>query len=143
MSGRLLTLKRFCYAPGQGTFGLLNIDGKAFSAYTVEQDWENNEPYVSCIPEGMYRLRYGRYNLGGYNTYEFVEVPGRTLIKFHRGNTMDDLKGCIAVGKELGVVHDRWAVKNSTGAFAEFMEAMGGVPEAVIYIRSVFGQEGR
>ena len=142
MSGKLLTLERFCYAPGKGTFGRLTIDGTDFSCFTVEQDWEDNKPFVSCIPEGLYKLRYGRFNAGGYNTYEFVHVPGRTHIKFHRGNTLHDLKGCIAPGKTLGTIHDDWAVLNSTGAFSEFMAAMEQSPEAVIYIRSVFGREG-
>jgi hypothetical protein len=134
----LVFLERFAYVPGMGTFGVLSIPDVGFQCYSVEQDWENNLPRLSCIPEGLYRITLGRYNRGGYPAYVLHDVPGRTHIKIHRGNTLDDLMGCIAPGKELGVLHDQWAVLKSTQAYAEFMEALKGVDETSIKVSSVF-----
>ena len=39
-----------------GTFSDLQIGG--LELVMVEQDWENNKPYVSCIPNGTYILEY-------------------------------------------------------------------------------------
>lgn len=138
MSKPRVFLERFAYVKGMGTFGTMTISSLPFSCFTVEQDWEDNKPELSCIPEGHYTLVRGRYNQGGYETFELRNVPGRSLIKIHRGNTMDDLLGCIAPGKKLGFMHGKWAVVGSTAAFAEFMAALDGVDETIIVISSVF-----
>ena len=126
-----VTLERFAYAP-VGTFGLLTLP--EFRCFTVERPWLGNEVRVSCIPEGEYEMRLGRFNRGGYPAYELLDVPGRTLIKIHRGNTMNDLLGCIAPGRELGFVDNLWAVTNSTKAYGDFMEAMGGTKAGRLHI---------
>ena len=79
----------------------------------------------------------GRYNRGGYPAYELLDVPGRSLIKIHRANTMNDLLGCIGPGKDLGYIAGKWAVTHSRDAFGEFMDAMADVPNAEIDIRNV------
>jgi len=126
-----LQLQRFAYTPF-GTFGRLYMP--EFQCFTIERPWLNNVPKESCIPEGEYGIRLGRYNSGGYPAYEIVGVPDRTLIKIHIGNTMDDLLGCVAPGKTLGWCHSKWAVMSSKKAFAEFMSAMDGVPTAQLHI---------
>lgn len=141
-------LERFAYVPvssGMGTFGTLSVPDRGFRCVTVEQDWENNKPEKSCIPEGVYTLKLGRYNHGGYPAFELMDVPGRSLIKIHRGNTIDDLLGCIAPGTELGFVGGKWAVVHSTKAFSEFMAAMHDVDQTTIAVSSVFhtGTVGR
>lgn len=86
----------------------------------------------SCIPTGRYPLVLGVYNRGGYPAYELLDVPGRSLIKVHKGNTMDDVLGCIAPGTELGFMETRkgtgakWAVTASGQAFKAFMTATDG-----------------
>ena len=124
-------LERFAYTP-VGTFGRLYVP--EFQCFTVERPWLNNAPKESCIPEGEYEIRLGQYNRGGYPAYEVVGVPDRTLIKIHIGNTMDDLLGCIALGKALGWVERKWAVTSSKKAFAEFMTAMDGAATAQLHI---------
>lgn len=69
----------------------------------------------------------GVYNLGGYPGYEVKDVPNRSLIKIHIGNTIDDVVGCIALGKSLGFMEIKWAVSSSKKAFSEFMQAMSGI----------------
>lgn len=125
-----IQLERFAYSP-HGTFGVLTMpDG--WECYTVERPWQLNANKVSCIPEGIYELKQrlsnvvkrstaGRYTQG----WEVTAVPDRTYIMIHPGNTMDDLEGCIAPGKALGMVNDKWAVTSSQATFGELMKRLG------------------
>lgn len=81
-------------------------------------------------------IQLGMYNRGGYQAYEVMDVPDRSLIKIHVGNTIDDVIGCIAPGKSLGFLERKWAVTSSKKAFQEFMIAMDGVAESTLEIRS-------
>ncbi len=124
-------LERFAYTPF-GTFGRILIP--EFECYTVERPWLDNKVRQSCIPEGVYDLELGMYNRGGYPAYEVKDVPNRTLIKIHIGNTIDDIVGCIAPGKSLGFMEKKWAVSSSKKAFTEFMDAMKDVESTKINI---------
>jgi hypothetical protein len=127
-------LERFAYSP-HGTFGRLRVG--EFTCYTVERPWQNNEPRESCIPEGKYPMMLGRYNRGGYPAYEVLGVPGRSLIKIHIGNTIDDVVGCIAPGTRLGYLRGKWAVTSSRAAFARFMDAMASRQRAPLVVTRV------
>ncbi len=126
-------LERFAYTPF-GTFGRLYVP--EYQCFTVERPWLNNTLKESCIPEGEYKIVLGAYNRGGYEAYELLDVPERSLIKIHVGNTMDDLLGCIAPGKALGFIERKWAVTSSKKAFKEFMSAMGGSETSTLRIFS-------
>ena len=116
-----------------GTFGHLAVDGSHIG-FTVECPWAGNAPNVSCIPLGNYILRPSTYHRGRYVTYEVCDVEGRSRIMFHKGNTMRDVAGCVALGGRLGYVDGLWAVVDSARAFPAFMRAMGDVPEANLNI---------
>lgn len=116
-------LERFAYTPF-GTFGRLIVD--YFQCYTVERPWLNNKVRESCIPEGKYELKLGMFNNGGYSAYEVMDVPNRSLIKIHIGNTIDDVVGCIAPGNKLGYLRGKWGVIYSRPAFDAFMDNMNG-----------------
>lgn len=118
-----VTLTRFAFTPW-GVFGQLTLP--EFECYTVERPWRNNRPRVSCIPEGEYPLRLGQYHRGGYPAYEVLDVPNRSLIKIHAGNTANDVIGCIALGSAPGWLNRTWAVSRSRDALAAFMSAMDG-----------------
>lgn len=119
MMEEVLELDRFAKTE-MGVFGGIVVAGQRL--VTVERPWLNNLPGVSCIPPGEYECRPQRFNAGGYDAVEVCNVPGRTHILFHRGNTMFDVKGCIAIGSRLGVVNGLWAALDSKPAFALFME---------------------
>lgn len=111
-----------------GTFGVLALGAQEW--YTVERPWDDNKPSVSCIPAGTYELKLGAFysgdGIGGkpdYPAYELLNVPGRALIKIHKANLASQVKGCIAVGKELGAEGGVWCVHNSRQAFDELMTA--------------------
>ena len=118
----MIHLERFCYSD-VGVFGEMHVGD--FSCYTVERPWLDNKANVSCIPQGDYTIDPDAYyHRGGYDCVEVLGVQGRTLIKVHRGNTMLNVKGCIAVGEELGFINGMWAVTNSAATFALFMGAV-------------------
>ena len=124
--GMHVTLDRFADTPF-GTFGRLSVGG--FACYTVERPWEGNAPHVSCIPTGTYPLRLRpspivQRTSGHEQGWEVCDVPGRKLIMLHVANTMDDVEGCIGVGKGLGFVAGKWAVTSSKTAFSELMRAL-------------------
>jgi len=116
-----IELKRFAYTPF-GVFGTLYL--QQFQCYTVERPWLGNEPRVSCIPEGLYQMRLSHFNRGGYDCYEILDVPDRSLIKIHIGNTMEDVLGCIALGRDLGCLAGKWAVLRSKLAYEDFMRSL-------------------
>jgi len=124
-----LILRRFCSC-SMGTFGELTTDS-GFSCFTVEKPWKNNAPWISCIPPGQYEVRPRRYNRGGYAALEVLDVPNRTDILIHKGNTAEDVQGCIVPGMRLGCLGDRWAVLSSSAAFAVIM----GEPQTSLLIR--------
>jgi hypothetical protein len=106
--------------------------------HTIELPWRGNVPGGidtggSCVPEGTYPLVADPYLAGGYESVKLNQVPDRTQIQVHIGNTAADVEGCIVVGKEKGEFapegHDRVlpAVLNSTEAYNDvFMPSVEG-----------------
>lgn len=78
-----------------GTNGILLFDGTELCR-TVELPWKNNQPRVSCIPVGTYRLRK-RFTERFSHHFEVMDVPDRKYILFHAANDAGrELRGCIA-----------------------------------------------
>jgi hypothetical protein len=78
-----------------GTNGDLLLNGERVCS-TIELPWKNNEPQVSCIPEGMYELRK-RYSQRFGHHLILQDVPDRSLILMHAANNaLKELRGCIA-----------------------------------------------
>ena len=120
-----LILERFCYSP-QGTFGTIQLSQvrsglSPIVLYTIELPWQYNEREKSCIPQASFICK--RFSSAKHpNTFEVTNVPARTGILFHVGNTKDDFQGCIGLGLNLGTVGNRWAVLASGVAFGKFMD---------------------
>lgn len=124
----MIVLERFAYTP-MGTFGRLNING--WECYTVERPWHNNQPFISCIPEGIYTLQktvtpsHGNTFIlhnSDLDVHKYKQDSGRYAILIHSGNTMDDIEGCIAPGESLGYVHNKWAVLNSRNTMRQIRD---------------------
>lgn len=83
------------------TMGVLRCDSQYF--FTLELPWINNSQNISCIPPGTYKCEvwdsthHGRVIL-------INNVPNRSGILIHKGNSVKDTNGCILVGEvfELG-----------------------------------------
>ena len=85
----------------KSTLGKLFINGESFCD-TLELPYVNNERSVSCIPEGEYKVRLRLARESATRNYLHLlvqEVPSRSYILFHRGNTAKDTRGCILVGQ--------------------------------------------
>lgn len=111
---------------GEVTIGRLVLWGvKTPPLFTIERSWRDNERSISCIPVGSYVMKLGRYHKGDYPAYEVMSVPGRTDIKFHIANTVDDVAGCIGVGLGLVAMSDDLFVVESRNGLRVFMDALG------------------
>jgi hypothetical protein len=129
-----------------GVFGTLALpNGQVL--LTMEEDWNNNRPRVSCIPAGEYSLVRTLYRKRGYETFEITGVPGRSRCLVHPANTEEDVEGCVGVGLRRGplMVHDeddprrplveKRAVLDSQIAFHQrFMPAMLGIDRALLKV---------
>ena len=96
-----LTLKRVLITD-DGVAGVL-IKGNRPVCLTLEEEWRNNAKGLSCIPVGSYLCKKIT-RPSGMITYQVMNVPGRTAILFHPGNTEADIEGCILTGKEFGEI---------------------------------------
>ena len=119
----MLKIQRFCYSD-KGTFSNMSMGGIHW--YGVEKPWRDNQPYISCIPEGIYYAeRYESPTEGRGIVWQFNHVPGRTHIQIHKGNWESDVVGCIAPGKRLGSLPKKgeivaeWCVLESSKAMQE------------------------
>lgn len=118
---RIVRIERY-YHPA-GTIGRMFAEGAIFS--TVERPWLDNEPFISCIPEGAYIVE--PYSSAKYpDVYEIKDVPDRTHILFHAANYPTDVEGCVGVGAKS---HDRTLmVTHSRDAMERFKTLMGQDP---------------
>lgn len=101
----LAILTRDCYWKS-GTYGILKVGG--LTLYTAEQPWNNNRPFESCIPDGMYRVepfnspsRGPVWIITGQGVVKYEHEAGdhdRFLVQIHAANWPDQLEGCIAPG---------------------------------------------
>lgn len=111
----------------RGTFGVLR-HGQVPFVLTLEEPWNDNQPGVSCIPAGRYRCRRVRSPKFGV-TFEVCDVPGRSHILFHSGNTIEDTEGCILVGEEFSGTWDAPYLASSRRGFLELFSYLEGIPE--------------
>lgn len=132
---RYANLTRFSTG-SQGTFGVLHTDNNFF-CYTAERPWRDNKPMVSCIPEGRYACTPKQSPKFG-ETFEVVNVFGRTDILFHVGNyPLVDTEGCILVGRALIAKPAGIMLYPSAPVFLEFKKEMGD-DEFILTIRNVW-----
>ena len=85
----------------KSTIGKLFINGELFCD-TLENPYINNERNISCIPAGQYKVRLRLARESATRDYLHLlvqDVPDRSYILFHRGNTAKDTRGCILVGQ--------------------------------------------
>lgn len=94
-----------------GTFGILAIDNVPVCV-TCEDPWYDNAVAVSCIPPGKYtceKFSGERFK----DVWEVKNVPGRSAILIHSGNTINDTHGCILVGNGFGILNGLPSVVDS------------------------------
>lgn len=105
-----------------GTFGVLKVGDVPF-AVTLEPETTRR----LAIPPGAYDCRRDFYHDGGYETFEITDVPNRSRILFHKGNTPENSRGCVLIGEEFGELNGKPAILASGRGFKEFMDKLDGV----------------
>ena len=84
----LLELKRELPKKSGAVLSRLYVDGVLFG-YGLE-----NKAYI--FPDGQYNL-WARTSPSFGKNKVYIDVPGRTNIMFHGGNTTENTKGCVLV----------------------------------------------
>lgn len=82
-----------------GTFGVIVADNQMLCV-TCEDPWNNNRRNISCIPAGVYKC-VKRISAKYKHHWHVLDVPNRSLILIHNGNTIADTEGCILVGETI------------------------------------------
>lgn len=97
-----------------------------FAVVIAEEAWRNNQPNISCIPVGKYRVewtfspRFQRY------TFQILDVPDRSAIRFHAGNSEDDTEGCLLPG--TGITAGNLHLENSREGLARLEQHFAREP---------------
>ena len=106
-----------------GVFGVL-LDEQTFPlCVTLEESWLNNQRNISCIPEGTYQVR--KYSGTRYKeVWKLDNVPNRSAILIHAGNTEYDTQGCILVGRRFGVLSQKRAILDSRSALTALRQTL-------------------
>ncbi len=102
-----------------------------FSGKGLERAWKDNKPMISCVPEGVYRLKLEWSPRFRKDLWEIYGVPNRSECKFHSANFANQLNGCIALGDMHIDINGDGAndVRNSRKTLKRFHKAMG---EAIV-----------
>lgn len=84
---------------GSSTLGVLTIykDQSEHNFCTLEPTRLFNLPFVSCIPEGTYRVKK-RTSAKYGDHFHVTDVKNRSMILIHALNFYKDSEGCIGVG---------------------------------------------
>lgn len=105
------------------TIGILEIEGNSF--FTLELPDRGNTPNLSRIPAGDYLAKWG-YSPKYRSRYELKDVPDRTAILIHAGNTRADTQGCILLGERFATINGVSSVVQSRKAIKRFHELTQG-----------------
>lgn len=130
------------YTPG------VLYDEKEPFAVTLELDWKNNQPFISCIPKGEYTSK--RYSSAKYpNTWRITGVDGRDLVLFHWGSFINDTEGCVLVAEKFSKLYHKgikeFGVAESKAlpheGFNELMDRTVGLDEFKLIIEEATSWE--
>lgn len=121
---------------GDPQVGLFLFEGRP-ELITLELPKNLNIQDISCIPEGKYVCRRRKSEIVLGETFQVMNVPERTAILFHPGNSIADTKGCILLGSEIGFVNGNYGIMESKKAFNKFMSLLKGENEFDLIISQI------
>ena len=103
---------------------------------SLENPWLDNRPNISCYPEGAYLCRWlERSGSGKYKrVWHVTDVPGRSGILWHAGNTVDDTLGCTLPGLTHGTLYGKPAVLSSGAGLNAMREELESLDFQLIVI---------
>ncbi len=123
-------------ATGTPNYGRLLRDDDSLVAQTLELEWLDNAPRVSCIPLGTYTCTRRYSPKHKQEVFGIDDVPGRSQIEIHSANLASQLLGCVAVGTERGELDGEPAVLHSVTAFTALMTELAGVNTFTLDVQS-------
>ena len=118
----ILKLNRF-FQDLNNILGCLEIPELNHPIFTCELSWCFNIKNKSCIPDGVYEVikhkspRFGK-------CFKVLDVPERTDILIHAGNTFKNTEGCLLVGLMAGTLKEEEAVLYSKKALNLMLEIL-------------------
>lgn len=127
---RVAQIKRFGN-DDEGSPGRLTTPG--FKAFSLELPWRDNQPEISCLPEGVYFVRWTYSSKFRRFMYAIEEqIPNRGGFRIHSGNFAGDKAkgfradslGCPLLGYQFGKLDGQRAVLVSRPAVADFVTHM-------------------
>jgi hypothetical protein len=115
----------------QGTIGIFSVPALGWSCFVNELPDRDNRSNLSRIPAGDYTVSIRQSPKYGL-IFHVKDVKGRSWILFHSGNYAGDIlkgwkthsKGCILLGRKVGVLGRQRVVLNSRSTLAKFMDMM-------------------
>ena len=90
------------YKNSSGTLSLVIASWIPEVNYLLERPWKDNQPYISCIPANRYLVRWTHSLKFLRYTWQIMDVPNRSGIRIHPGNTFKDSLGCPLTGLKTG-----------------------------------------
>jgi len=107
-----------------------------FSALSLERGWNDNQPRISSIPKGKYRVVLEWSEKFQRDLWEIKGVVGRSETKFHSANYWFQLNGCIALGLKLKKINSDayFDITNSKNTMSAFHDALRSVDEFYLEI---------
>lgn len=126
-----MILKLVTFSTNLCTMGKLYDEGGELICSTFELPDRKNQVNISCIPDGEYMLKmivspkYGP-------CYKVHDVANRTNILIHKGNTVDDTRGCIMPCASFGVLKAKHSSFNQ----------VAGLSSRIAYTRMMVVLEG-
>ena len=135
-----MILKLITFGTNLATMGKLYTEDGELICSTFELPDRRNAVNVSCIPAGEYPLKmivspkYGP-------VYKVHDVPGRTDILIHTGNTVDDTLGCILPGCAYGLLDVKHESKATGVVGIEKMLAILSSRVAYIRLKAILAGE--
>lgn len=119
---------------GVETQGILVVGD--FKCFALELPQKGNKPNISCIPKGIYNVKWTwSWRMLKY-TYEVQGVIGRSGIRIHSGNYFFDTDGCILLGDSfLDINKDGETDVLNSRATIEKFEAIMGKKDFILQIK--------
>jgi len=115
-----IQIKRFITGP-DGTFGVLLINDKPVCV-TLEETWD---PKKEKITGSDTAITAGTYQVEAYsgtkfkNVFLLKDVPGRSAVLIHWGNTEDNTAGCILLGRSFQKFGEKYGIDESQITYAK------------------------
>ena len=120
----------------QGTFGVLKVNKRVVCLTLEPKDMENQQD-ISSIPAQQYICK--KVDSPGFGrVFKVTNVPGRSNVLFHIGNTDKNTAGCILLGSTYGDLNGKRAVLGSGTAFKRFYKKLAGAEKFHLTIQEHF-----